>query len=357
MKTASLLSLLCVSASIATGCAIVGATSIAEGRQVYNEVINRTEDEQILRMIVRERYNETFGLLAVASVTANISTRAHATSDIGFGSDDNYAGNLVPLSFGFAYEENPTISYVPLSGEEFMERILAPLTLDQMALAMQAGSADDRLQMFRMLLLRINGLSNPLSGPKPPSPEIDRFDDLHSKLHDAECIDMVRSDKPGDYYVVVHDYGEDLQPTVRELLKILGLEDTAVDGGTMLIPLRQSLGMRNSKGIEIATRSVMQLIQDVGAAVDVPQEHIDAGVIDPLMWVGGEGEFLDIRTSRDHPDDATVAIYHRGYWYYIADTDTRSKRAFIMLKILIGIRMQAGGGATQAPVLTIGVGK
>ena len=47
------------------GCATVGPQSIAAGRGVYTEVINRTEDEQILNVLVRERYDETFGMVSV----------------------------------------------------------------------------------------------------------------------------------------------------------------------------------------------------------------------------------------------------------------------------------------------------
>ena len=69
-------------------------------------MINRTEDEQILNVLVRMRYDESFGMLSVASVTANLRVSARASTDIGFGDDINYAGNLVPFSAGIAYEEN-----------------------------------------------------------------------------------------------------------------------------------------------------------------------------------------------------------------------------------------------------------
>ena len=60
------------------GCALVGPQSISAGRGVYAEVINRTEDEQILNVIVRMRYDETFSMLSVASVTANLSFSTRA---------------------------------------------------------------------------------------------------------------------------------------------------------------------------------------------------------------------------------------------------------------------------------------
>ena len=90
--TASMLVLL--SALGFSGCAVIGPQSITAGRGVYAEVINRTEDEQILNVIVRQRYDETFGMMSVTSVTANLRFSAQAGANIGIGDSDNYAGNL-----------------------------------------------------------------------------------------------------------------------------------------------------------------------------------------------------------------------------------------------------------------------
>jgi hypothetical protein len=38
---------------------------------------------------------------------------------------------LVPFAAGINYSESPTISYVPMSGEEFMTRLVAPVSLTQ----------------------------------------------------------------------------------------------------------------------------------------------------------------------------------------------------------------------------------
>jgi len=89
---------------------MVGPRSISMGRADYNEAINRTEDEQMLLSIVKGRYGETFSLLAVSGVAANVRFGANAGVEVGWGSKENYAGNLVPFSGGMAYEENPTIA-------------------------------------------------------------------------------------------------------------------------------------------------------------------------------------------------------------------------------------------------------
>ena len=95
-----------------------GPRSISMGRADYNEAINKTEDEQMLLAIVKERYGETSTLLAVSGIAANVRFRSTAAVELGFGPVENYAGRLKPFSGGLAYEENPTITYAPVQGEQ-----------------------------------------------------------------------------------------------------------------------------------------------------------------------------------------------------------------------------------------------
>ena len=60
------------------GCSVAGPASISRGRSDYNEVINRTGDEQMLMAIIRSRYGETFNTLAVPSVTSNVKITTSA---------------------------------------------------------------------------------------------------------------------------------------------------------------------------------------------------------------------------------------------------------------------------------------
>ena len=63
----------------------------------------------------------------------------------GFGPRANYAGNLVPFSAGVGYEDSPTISYTPVDGQAFLREWLAPVTLETLALVMQAVARQDTL--------------------------------------------------------------------------------------------------------------------------------------------------------------------------------------------------------------------
>lgn len=190
----------------ATGCATVGPVSISNGQSTYNAVINRTEDEQILSMIVRQRYDETFGMLAVASVTASLRLSASAGVNAGVGPRSGYEGNLVPLSAGVAYQENPTISYVPLRGEQFTERMLAPITAEQALLLGRMST--DQVEVLRLVVRRANGLANPLYSSRRATGEFDRFMDRFAQLREKGKLDIVRSGD-GTLELLLHDHTEE----------------------------------------------------------------------------------------------------------------------------------------------------
>jgi hypothetical protein len=73
---------LCGALWVLVGCHVVGPASLNSGRPAYNAAINRTNDEQMLMGLVRLRYGEAVGLLAVTSVTANLRFRATAGTEL-----------------------------------------------------------------------------------------------------------------------------------------------------------------------------------------------------------------------------------------------------------------------------------
>ena len=122
----------CISGMIVAllaGCSVVGPKAVLSGRMAYIEAINETNNQQLLKAVVDNRYSERGNLLAVASVTANVRVRTNTGVQLGFGDSDDYAGNLVPFSAGAVYEENPTISYVPVEGEKYTAQPFSPVPL------------------------------------------------------------------------------------------------------------------------------------------------------------------------------------------------------------------------------------
>jgi hypothetical protein len=341
---------------LAGGCAVAGPASITRGRSVYNEVINHTEDEQVLSMIVRQRYDQTFGMLTVASVTANIKVAASASSDFrAWGEAVEVDGNLVPLSLGVAYEENPTISYVPLGGEAFLRRMLAPMTLEH-AILLLSASVDDRLWMHE-LFASVNGLRNPLG--RPPSPEFTQAIDALIDLSELGLTSLGRdasSTDAGHYVLSIHGYGDAHADEVRAYLEMLGLDRVTADGQEIVIPVRWATGRRTGNAIHFEMRSAFDVIRRAASMVEVPADHLEAGIVEPVNTAVREhNRFITIRSSQTRPPNAAVAVPLHDAWFYIDGTDARSKRSFSLMRLLIGIRMEDTSVRKQLPILTVPV--
>ena len=95
------------------------------------------------------------------------------------------------------------------------------------------------------------------------------------------------------------------------------------------------------------------------AWIEVPSEHIDAGLVEASAnFPGALGvrPILKIHSSRNAPDRANVAVQHRGWWFYVDDTDLTSKRMFQRIQMLFLTRLsEATRGTQTTPLLTIPV--
>jgi len=337
---------------VALGCNTVGRTALSSGRGTYNDVINRTEDEQILSMIVRQRYDDTYGLLAVASVTANLKLGASLGANVGIGSDSSYAGNLVPFAAGATIEENPTISYVPMRGEQFVAKLLAPLSTEHTLLLGRMSS--DEVEALRMFVRRANGLVNPAYATSADGADFDRFVVAYSHLRDEGVLDVVQQSAEGTHELLIHDHGPEHAGEIEELLRVLGIPHAEPLADELRVPLRFFVGSARGGGLDLETPSALEVIEAAGLGIDVPEEHLAAGVA-RRAGLDESRRFLAVHATSGRPDDAAVAIEYRGFWFYIDARDARSKQGFKMLRTLIGLRLDDAGGQ-QSPVLTVPVG-
>ena len=342
---------------LGVGCAVVGPSSISKGRMVYSEVINYTADQEILNIIVRERYAQTCSMLNVASVTANVKFRASAGGEFQAWESSSKTDDLIPLSIGLAYEENPTISYIPVEGESTMRRMVMPITIDEGFVVLRAAAEWD--VAARELFRSVNGLQNPVGGP--PSPKFERFIDLYVELRRAGVIQFGRtavSEEAGpQYFTSLSDYGVEHAEDVRAILEILSIKGRTVDGQEIVLPFYISSGKRETDAINVQTTSATDWIRHAGSMMQVPAPHLEAGIVEPSGWEeSSENRFITIRSSKSRPKNSVVAVSFRGWWFYIDATDTRSKQSFRLIKFLIRLRLDLERGQQQVPVLTVPVG-
>ena len=336
------------------GCSTLGTQLIGNGRAAYNEIIRRTDDEQLLGLIVRTRYGESSGLLAVTSVTANVRVRGSIGGELGIGPDASFAGNLVPLSAGAVYEENPTISYAPLQGERFTRQLLSPLPVEILALFARALRGSElTLGLFAE---QINTLRNPLYDV--PVEQRAGFERVARQIAGLERDGIaewwVDPEPPHDAKLVLSCDAPEPCARVRELMEALGLAAPADPvGPRVALPVRLGVPSGEPLRLDIQTRSLFDVITIAAARVEVPEPDLREGRADPRYErVSAPADFLRIHSSEKRPENATVAVRHRGAWFYIDDADASSKFAFRILGSLLAMRLAEAAPAT-APMLTI----
>ena len=71
-------------------------------------------------------------------------------------------------------------------------------------------------------------------------------------------------------------------------------------------------------------------------------------------WKDVTGDLWMVRSQKDAPEHAAVAVQYRGYWFYIQENDLESKNTFILLSQLFSL--QSGNTHSAAPLLTLPIG-
>ena len=339
------------------GCTSLGPNTLCQDRPAYNEAISSTNAEQSLAYVVKTPYGVETSLLAVSSITANVRFSAAASAQLGIGPDANFAGNLVPLSGGVTYNENPTISYVPVQGEEHLAGLLSPIPLPLLVMVLGAGS--DVGAAMTALVKRINRipshdfLRTPRFGPDERFARVVALIRELSQPDKLEIAETWEKGKPFNYWI--HDYAPSHLTDVRDLLGVLGTEGVEADGDDITLPLVAALTPPTSNTIAIQTRSVIELGRIAAAGVDVPEEYRAEGLGLEFPEPGLAGRFIRIRRSEDRPVNAAAATSYRNWWYYVAGNDVSSKAFFRAFTVLMTARMAEAAEARAAPVLTVPV--
>ncbi|MGD8476703.1 MAG: hypothetical protein PVI98_06135 [Burkholderiales bacterium] len=341
------------------GCTQFGPKALSQGRPAYNEVLAETTAAQSLAYVIRIRYGETSSLLSVASINATVRFRSNAAAEIGVGSETDYAGNLVPLSGGVAYEEAPTITYVPAQGPEHLRTLLSPvpsnLVIPLLNNAPGMGGA------LTLLVERVNGVSNPTLIPNPdldPDRRFERVAQYFHTLNNAGVVKFVQaSNQEGQFYLWLRDYAPDHVETVATLLSLVEVDGVVLDGSDILLPIEHAIHGPGDQSITLHAYSVFELAKMLAFAVDVPPEDMALGLVTQAESISLAGEALAIRRAKDRPENATVATKYRGWWFYVDGADERTKLAFRLFNALMTARIaDATHGTAVAPALTVPVG-
>ena len=347
-------------AVLLSGCTVVGPTAISSGRLAYNEAITVTDNQQMLMVLVHNRYGERGHLLSVASVTANVSVTTSAGVEAGFGSSSDYAGNLVPFAGSVVYEENPTISYIPVVGEKYLRQLTTPIPLDMLTQFTRSTTAPG--DFLVALVNEVNGIYNPDFNftDRDDDPRFSEFTRLITELSRDHRLQWVeRQGHENQFSMVIDRSAPEHASQVATLLRLLNLPPAIQQPGNLLVlPISLALGGGEDGGVGFSTRSVWDMVEILSARIEVPPADERDGVVVPAPPPGRMGKDLNIQFSADKPETAYVAVEYRDGWFYIDERDMKTKQYFKLLGSLWSMVMSnAAGQGAAAPVLTVPVSR
>jgi hypothetical protein len=323
----------------------------------------------MLLNLVRIRYNDTPLFLELGSVVASYGYDAGVSA--GGTISPTPGSSQATLGAALSYSEHPTVTYSPLTGDQFAERMLSPIPLDSIMLFAHSGWNVERLLL--VTALRVNDLFNSTTstGPTPErAPRYEpfmEFTDRFRRLQQAGLVELNwerkghETNAPGrDPHFWIGMPADTNSPlaedvtTVRHMLKLPPGRD---DFNLSAFPFK-----RRPDELGIRCRSLLGVLYFLSTAVEPPGPHAEAGLLTitkdengrPFDWSKFTGKVMSIRSRKDRPPDAAVAVPYRGWWFYIADNDQNSKTTFSLLNILF--QLQATTATGKSPVLTLSVG-
>ena len=333
-----------------------GAHNVAPGAYDYNRSLALSQDQQLLLNLVRLRYRDTVMFLDIASITTQHSYSGAASLGSAFPFGGISGGNASP-STGLSYSETPTISYVPLKGEDFASKMLAPIPVQTLFLLAGSGWSIERLLLC--CVEQFGPLSNgpSASGPTPVSvPDNRRFRVVASLLRQLQSeekaiVELDTSNGKSDVYLRFRVPRDALSLELKSILNLPANAERLLLGGK---PSNGDLATLSSR-----SRSLLGALYALSHTIDIPFEHQDAGFVTSSHNTAGNtgdwehflGGLFDVKTSSEDPGAVFVKVKYRGHWFWIPNDDLNAKTSFSLLNFLLAL--QSAGGQGKAPLLTI----
>jgi hypothetical protein len=380
-----------LAALVAASCTSIGPDKLVSTHTGYNDAVQLTVTREVLSNIVRSRYSDPMQFIAVSSITAQFSVGV----DVSGGAGGIGAGAVGEAGASVGYSDSPTISFVPQSDAGFYKSLHSPFSVEEavgFALAYRFARRDPRWAAlsWRMGFAAINHADDfvdgrynelytrridallrlaELGGTYRQVPEWD-FDSTAIAKDKVLAEDMVEAFKNGLYFVEEDD-GESVRlaryrlvlaltlPAPDDPEAVAALEMLGVTPGraqyVVRPPLHATPGTSDPHAIWVTPRSMIDVINLAARLVEVPAAHAD--IVPPLEGLAADGAdlpMLRIRSSERMPS-CPYRIQHRGYWFYVDDSEAESKVLLEAIVAAYSSRVGSKQAGDAAPQLVLSV--
>lgn len=338
---------------VLAGCESIGPNTVARDRYDYSSSISESWKRQTLLNIVKLRYLDPPIFVDVGQIVAGYTLETGVSLG---GQVSSPRDNSISLGASGRYTDRPTITYTPLTGNQFVKALMTPLPPESVFFMIQSGWPAEGVLMAAAA--SINGLKNQessISGVTPPDARFLRVLELFRDLQRSGTVSMrVKQDSQKQQTSLLTFRSQDLSEAtlaeIHELRQLLRLDPDSMEFALVFGGMAS-----NSKELAVITRSLLHIMSTMAAQVEVPAIDVAQGRaapgLDRDIAKDQTGGLVRIHCTEDKPADAFVAVAYRDYWFWIDDRDLRSKRAFTFMLMLF--TLGDTGQKEPLPLITI----
>lgn len=347
---------LLVATLAAAGCVSFGGGKLEHDQVDYARSLDRAQKRQTLANIVSLRYADTPSFLPVTQVIAAYNFDASASA-LAAGSTINGSGTSGQLGGSVGYSNHPTFTFTPTTGEAFAAGYIRPLSPALVLPLVQSGVPIDLL--LRIVVQSIGDLQNSaaLSGAQS-SGSVGFFELIHAlrrlQLKGALTVRFDKAEAGNRVFLAIDPTRSDdaaVAADAQAVRKLLHVPAAAKE-----IEIVYGAVPERGATVGVVTRSVIGILTEIGAQIEVPQADVDARATVPTV------QLLDVETrptiivhvGAQAPPDAYASAAYGSSQYWIDRQDFDSKFAFSVVQNLIALAETSGDA--KAPIVTIPAG-
>lgn len=335
-------------------CTSFGHRNVPADSFNYNEVIGQASNQQMLLNLVRLHHYDVPVFLSISSVltqyvyTGSLGLNVTTANSGGFNNDS--AG----ISNRLTYIERPTITYTPLTGQEFAQQLLEPI--DRKTLFSLAHSGWPAEKLLIMGIEALGPFKNIAFGTSRPEME-------KSLIQFVEAVQLLLQLSKNNAIGIRIDFPEEVNT--------LYFEDNSSDQSRQLWEeFKEKLKLDKQRDEFIVVNKATGIDQDEillrSRSLLALMSHLSNGIANKEDASNNNGTMyknellrsklipISILKTAEQPANAFVSVQYNNDWYYIDNADNKSKQTFGILTYIY--MLQSPEPPSTGPLITVPTG-